>query len=82
VGGGSNTASGFGNAIIGGEHNIIDSTAIRCAILGGNGLKTGSTNQIIMGQYNKDVSGDNAFVIGNGTDDNNRSNFLVANGEE
>lgn len=45
---------------------------------GGHGTKASSAYQTAIGQYNiEDTNGDYAFIVGNGTDDNNRSNAFA-----
>ena len=44
----------------------------------GEGTVATSPHQVVIGKYNEiDTNGDYVFIIGNGTDDNNRSNALA-----
>lgn len=48
----------------------------------GNYSITNGTAQYVIGTYNKIVNDPYAFVVGNGTDSNNRSNLIFASGSQ
>lgn len=63
-----------GNIIIGGSENIIDGT-VRSLYFNGTGLMSfGRDEKVLMGQYNADTAA--KWVIGCGTDNDNRRNAL------
>lgn len=63
-----------GNIIFGGSENIIDGT-VRSLYFNGTGLMSfGRDEKVLMGQYNADT--DAKWVIGCGTDNDNRRNAL------
>ena len=63
-----------GNIIIGGSENIIDGT-VRSLYFNGTGLMSfGRDEKVLMGQYNADTTA--KWVIGCGTDNDNRRNAL------
>jgi hypothetical protein len=68
-------------AILGGENNIVygdNSTAV-----GGKGLIVSGTNQFVTGKFNAIRSNSNTpFVVGWGTDNNNRSNILEVTNDQ
>jgi hypothetical protein len=49
---------------------------------GGNSTISNDYFQTVIGQFNKPVGGQSAFIIGNGTNDSNRNNLLYASGSQ
>jgi len=76
---------GFGNAILGGDNNTINSTMDYATILPGTYLTAQSWFQTVMGRYNTALgnetsaanNGSPLLIIGNGTATNARSNAFV-----
>lgn len=72
----NNTATGnYSHAGGHDSHAISDKSFVH-----GEGLKSNTVNQTVVGAYNDTEATDKLFVVGNGTDDENRSNVLEVGG--
>ncbi|GGH24614.1 hypothetical protein FAZ19_16305 [Sphingobacterium alkalisoli] len=72
----SNSATSSGSANIGGQGN--SATHLRSVTVGGVGLVSGSSQQTLVGQYNA-PSSFGLFVVGRGTNNDNRINAFEVN---
>ena len=70
LGGLNNTVSGMWSAVVGGESN--SATGYWSVVLGGAGNIASSGSQVVFGEFN--VPGDYFEIVGNGTEDDDRSN--------
>ena len=73
---GSNNISNGGNSFTGGQDCVTSETALR-SFAYGKGLKALSNDAFVVGKFNE--GGDGLFVVGNGTDANNRHTAFKVN---